>query len=40
MNRENEFDELARRKLEERSFTYQESDWKQAQQAIAAGVDI
>jgi hypothetical protein len=36
MNRENEFDELARRKLEERSFTYQESDWKQAQQAIAA----
>jgi hypothetical protein len=36
MNRENEFDELARRKLEERSFAYQESDWKQAQQAIAA----
>jgi len=31
MNRGNDFDELARRKLEERSFPCQESDWQQAQ---------
>lgn len=35
MNLENEFDELARRKLEERNFPFQESDWQQAQALLA-----
>jgi hypothetical protein len=35
MNLENEFDELARRKLEERSIPFQESDWLQAQALLA-----
>lgn len=34
MNTNEEFDELARRKLEERSFAFQESDWEQARQLI------
>jgi hypothetical protein len=35
MNLDNEFDELARRKLEERSIPFQESDWLQAQDLLA-----
>ncbi|MCC6936808.1 MAG: hypothetical protein IT226_01175 [Flavobacteriales bacterium] len=36
MNTNNEFDELARRKLAERDFPFQEAHWLEAQQAIAA----
>lgn len=36
MNHENEFDELARRKLAERDFPFQEAHWLDAQRAIAA----
>lgn len=34
MNTNEEFDELARRKLEERSFTFHEPDWEQARKLI------
>lgn len=36
MNLDNEFDELARRKLQEQSFPFEEAHWQQAEQAIAA----
>ncbi len=36
MNTNNEFDELARRKLAERDFPFQEAHWLEAQRAIAA----
>ncbi|MEZ4756193.1 MAG: hypothetical protein R2817_05145 [Flavobacteriales bacterium] len=35
MNLENEFDELARRKLEERNIPFREGDWLQAQELLA-----
>lgn len=37
MNSNEEFDELARRKLEERAFPYQEGDWQAARALIDAG---
>ncbi|HRH37800.1 MAG TPA: hypothetical protein PK760_05615, partial [Flavobacteriales bacterium] len=36
MNTNNEFDELARQKLGERSFAFEEAHWLDAQRAIAA----
>lgn len=37
MNKENEFDRIAREKLAERSFTFQEGDWAAIEQLIAQG---
>lgn len=37
MNKENEFDRIAREKLAERSFTFQEGDWAAMEQLIAQG---
>ena len=36
MKHENEFDELARRKLEERTFPYDEANWLAVQRALEA----
>ena len=36
MNLDNEFDELARRKLQEQAFPFEEAHWSQAEQVIAA----
>lgn len=36
MNLDNEFDELARRKLQEQTFPFEEAHWQLAEQAIAA----
>ncbi|MBK9147352.1 MAG: hypothetical protein IPM12_05955 [Flavobacteriales bacterium] len=37
MNHHEQFDELARQKLEQRAFPFEESAWLQAQEAMAAG---
>lgn len=37
MNKENEFDRIAREKLAERSFTFQEGDWAAMEQLITQG---
>lgn len=37
MNKENEFDRIAREKLAERAFTFQEGDWAAMEQLIAQG---